>query len=587
MKDLPSYSPPEKIKYILEGHGTHNSILAEDESPQDLLARVTETLVSVEKKFGTSEEEIESLAQQFAQHFIDRDFVPGMPTLTNAGRMGYETSALSSCVVVPVDLRKGVSATETILSHYRQNMGSGFNFSRYDDPVAMLKWLNELSARETKSKKYDRRIANMGTLHISHPKIREFINVKVQDRSLTYFNISVEVSEEFMDAATAHGEFMLADGTTVDAYALLQEIAAAASACGDPGLINFDRMNIHNPVASIAPYDCSPPCGEMGLAPGETCQFGYLNLANFVDSDGKIQKEKLAEATKVLVRILDNAVEYGLDHQPTPEGQAMCKLKRKIGISVAGLADALIKAKLPYDSEAGRQLAKDFVSLINYFAKQSSIELAYVRGSCDAMNFPLNNRYYDGYVAERFASIPSNTVTSAQWLELDGKIKNTGMLRNIHHTALPPGGRASMILGVNHSIEPIFSPSNLSLDTTELILELLADSLDDTAGEVDIQTVFNTAIEHGTFQHAPISAQAKELLKTAIEVKPEDHVYMAATLAGMSGVSDESASKTVNLPASATVDDVLSIYLLAHQVGLKNISIYRDQSLDNQPRTLS
>ena len=242
---------------------------------------------------------------------------------------------------------------------------------------------------------------------------------------------------------------------------------------------------------------------------------------------------------------------------------------------------------LPYDSEQGRQVARDLLSLINYHAKLASVELAYERGACDAMRYPLDNLYYSGYIAQRYANQKTKTVTPDQWIELDRVIQTTGMMRNIHHTALPPGGRASMVLGVNHSIEPIFSPSNLNIETIHQVLDLLAGSLLDSALELDVQVLFNEAIEYGTFQHLPISDVAKKLLRTAIEVKPKDHVLMAASLSGMNGVYDESVSKTVNLPSTATPTEIFDIYVLAHQAGLKNISVYRDGSLTNQPRKLA
>ena len=580
------YAPPQEIQHILEGHGTNSRILTEQETPQAMLDRVTDVLIGVENKFGTPPDKIEELKATFQHHFIERNFTPGAPTLTNAGREGYDQSALSSCVVIPVDLRKE-SAKETILAYYKQNMGSGFNFTKYEDPVAMLNWLNDLSVRETASHQYDRRIANMGTLHVAHPKIREFIQAKLSKKRLVHFNISVEVNDQFMEAVSARNQFEMADGSSVDAYELLKEISEATWQCGDPGIINLDRMNAQNPVASISPYDCSPPCGEMGLAPGETCQFGYINLVRYVNSDGSIKTEELSELVKFSVRILDNAIEFGIENQPSLEGQQMARLKRKMGISVAGLADVLMKAGIPYNSDEGRSKARDILALINYQAKLASVELARERGSCDAMKYTLNNLYFSGYIEKRYAHQQTNTVTAQQWRDLDKLINSTGLLRNIHHTALPPGGRASMILGVNYSIEPIFSPSNLNVDTVNQVLDLVASSLLDFDSNPDIQELLNRAIELGTFQDLPVSDKAKTLLQTAIEIAPRDHVLMAAALSGMEGVYDESVSKTVNLSSTTTSDDILGIYLLAHQVGLKNISVYRDGSLTNQPRKLS
>lgn len=578
------YAPSPDVEFILRGHNTPHSILAEGETPQDMLERVAKTLTDIEVYFGTPPNEIAELCRTFKEQFVAGNFTVGIPTLTNAGRVGHESSALSSCVVIPVDLRQE-SAKETIVAYYKQNMGSGFNFTKYKDPVAMLRWLNTLSAEESATHHYERRIANMGTLHVGHPEIRKFIQAKVEDKSLIHFNISVEVDDKFMGAAIAGGMYRLSDSSMINAEELLHDISRAAWSCGDPGLINLERMNVHNPIASIAAYECSPPCGEMGLAPGETCQFGYINLPHYVNKDGSIKLKELGDLVKLAVRILDNAVQYGIERQPSPEGKYMTQLKRKIGISVSGLADVFLKIGVPYDSEEAKTIARDLLSYINYQAKLASVELASTRGSCDAMNFRLNNAYYDHYIANRYADQKTNTVTRDQWLALDEQVVRDGKFRNIHQTALPPGGRASFVLRTNHSIEPIFGPSHLSFETVHQILDVLASSLLDES--TDIQNLFNTAIEQGSFQNLPISDHAKRLLRTAIEIKPEDHVLMAAALSGMYGVTDESASKTVNLSSFATPQDIYNIYILAHQVGLKNISVYRDMSLSSQPRKLS
>ena len=188
---FPNYAPSKRAWEVL----THGRIVAKDETPQQLLERVITTIFSVEDEFGTQPKETKKVAEEFAEHMIAGLVILGTPTLTNAGR---HNAALSSCVVIPVDLRELNAATEErIRSYYKQNMGTGFTFTPYDDPVAILIWLNELAARETATEQYERYIGNMGILHISHPHVKAFIEAK-HDKDIKHFYISIDVSEDFM-----------------------------------------------------------------------------------------------------------------------------------------------------------------------------------------------------------------------------------------------------------------------------------------------------------------------------------------------------------------------------------------------------
>ncbi len=303
---LPGYDPSTKIQEILR----MGNIISEKETPQDLLTRVINTLFLVENQFGTYLKDTKKMAEEFAEYMVEGYVMLGTPTLTNAGR--YNT-ALSSCVIIPGDFHERTQETEErICSYYRQNMGSGFELQSYNDPVAMLTWINELSARETLTGNYNRYIGNIGILPISHPYIKEFIEIK-RHKDMKHFNISIDVTEEFMRKAEEHMPFMLANGTTVEASVLLDLMAENAWHNGEPGLIFLERMNKDNPVASISRYIGTPPCAEMGLAEGETCHFGYINVSNFVRDRGNrvnIDFDKLKRVTELLTRVLDNAIEY-------------------------------------------------------------------------------------------------------------------------------------------------------------------------------------------------------------------------------------------------------------------------------------
>ncbi len=573
---LPTYSPMPHIWTMM----VKQRIASVDEHPQHLLERVVATFFDIEEKFGTPPEQIDQMKQQFAEYMVEHYVMPGTPALTNAGK--NHSSALSSCVVVPVDLRKRKKARSVITSYYKQNMGSGFDLTAYDDPTGLLNWINDLSVKETATGKYDRYIGNMGSLHVSHPHIEKFIDAKKKDGVIKHFNISVDLSEEFMQAVQNRESFTLSNGLRIDAYTLFRMMAENAWRTGDPGVLFLERMNEDNPVATLkhGKYVSVPPCAEMGLAEGEACQFGYINLAAFVVNN-QIDYDKLSRVTKLTLRALDNAVEYSLEYFPTGVTKEITKLKRKVGLGICGLADMLIACGEAYTSGAGVELARDVVSFINYVSKLESVQLAQQRGSCLAMDAKQDNAYFTGFLAKKY-SFSTRTVAASQWQTLSDQIRQTGVLRNILTTALPPTGRASIILGVTSSLEPIFT---IFAEDGE-IKKVIQDYVHKVAPRYAARILKEAAMK-GSFQGIrALPKRAQEVLRTAKEIGYSKHIQMTGALAGSRGVVDEAASKTVNLPSTATVEDVEKIFLQAYDMGLKNISVYRDQTKAGQPEKL-
>jgi ribonucleoside-diphosphate reductase alpha chain len=576
--DLPSYVPSEKAWGVLARGG----ILSPKETPQDLLRRVVDTIFSVEPQFGTPLETIEQLQQEFATYMVDGYCMLGTPILTNAGR--YNT-ALSSCAIVPIDLQEPHIDTEEVMrSYYRQNMGSGFDLTCSTKPVSLLHWIDDFSARETATGIYDRYIGNMGLLHISHPAVLEFIWAKRQS-TMDYFNISVNVTEEFMHKAKSGEAFSLSNGTPVNAGDLLQQMAENAWHNGDPGLVFLDRMNRDNPVFKMAQYVSTPPCAEMGLEEGETCHFGCLNLCRFVRGAGAsatIDYVKLKRVTHLLTRVLDNAIEYSIPRYPTRVSADIAEMKRRIGIGVCGLADVLLAYDFPYDSQEARSLARAVISFINYTSKCSSVELAEQRGSCTAMNFSSLNDYLGrNFLEEKYARRATRTVSADEWVQLAATIRERG-LRNLSTTALPPTGRTSLLLDTTSSIEPFLTVADSKGNVHQSIQDFLEKKLQ--GDKALVEDVCWEAAHVGSFQHIEnLPASVRDRLETAKEIAPEAQISMVAEVAGLFGVVDESASKTVNLPHEATVDDVRKVFLLAYDLGLKNISVYRDKTKAGQP----
>ncbi|KKP36637.1 MAG: Ribonucleoside-diphosphate reductase [Candidatus Roizmanbacteria bacterium GW2011_GWA2_32_13] len=573
----------QKIKYTPSKTAMNvlikGNIIAPGEAPQKMFERVVNTIFGIEASMGINASETEKIKKLFAQYMSKKLFTPGTPTLTNAGRDGYEKSALSSCAIIPTDLRNKVKSKKIIKAYYRQNMGSGFDLSPYKNPIELLLWLNNLSVSETKNGQYDRYIGNMANLHISHPSIRGFIDLK-RNHLLPHFNCSIVVNDNFMNAVIKKETYQLADGQIVKAQNLLYKISESAWSIGDPSIINLDRMNKDNPIKKILPYISAPPCAEMGLSNGETCQFIYIDISKFCTVKG-INYKLLKSVVRIIVRALDNSVEYGINRYPSEISSSVARLKRKIGIAVSGIADTLLYYKLPYSSIKARSLARDVVSYVNYISKCTSVELAEKRGSCEAMKFKEKNEYYYDYLSKRY-NFSTHTVSKKEWRRLNDKIKKTGLLRNILTITQPPAARVSLLMDCSFGIEPIFGfPTEINQFPKSIVTFIKKNY------KGNIKNVLQKVRKEGTFKNTKLSSSAKECLKTATELSPISHIEMVVALAGSNGVIDETASKTVNLPKTASIEAVYEIFLLAHSMGLKNISIYRDGSYLNQPYKLS
>lgn len=572
------FSPSSQALHVMRT----GKILGPEETLDDFFERVVSTIVQIESKWEYSPKESTPFSEAFSEYFSQKVFSLGTPTLTNAGRKDHAHSALSSCVVIPVDLSNKKQARDKIVSYYKQNMGSGFDLTPYENPVDLLEWINQLSIEETATGKYDRYIGNMGSIHVTHPKIKDFVQAK-KDHHIPHFNISVDVTDEFMQAVANSEEFTLQDGSTIDAKELMQLMAECAWTNGDPGIVSLQRMNRDNPVADLIPYTSTPPCSEMGLSPGETCQFGYLNIASMLQKDATgtyiFDWKKLEHATKVLTRALDNAIEASMDGFPDPVSKEIAQFKRKIGIGICGVADTLIRMGMPYESTEAQQFVRNILSFINYASKLESVELAGRRGSCEAMAVTTGNKYYSNFLLERHGK-GTDVVSSENWQQLNDTINTNKQLRNILTTALPPTGRASILLGVTSSIEPIFAASGWNEETTKVITDFLQEQF----SPQETKQILKTAQEKNSFQGLGIKNQT--VLKIAKEISPHNHLKMMEVIAGHNGVCDETVSKTVNLAHDATVEDVYEIFMRAYQAGLKNISVYRDKTHTNQPQKL-
>ncbi len=553
------------------------NILAVDERPHEFVDRVLDAVFAPEHELGTPLAEVTRLREQFAGHMAGKLVTLGTPLLTNAGRV--DGRALSSCVAVPVDLRAPLTAvTPVIESYYEQNMGSGFDLDPVEDPMAVLVALDEHAERLAAAELYERYIGNMANLSIDHPRVHEFVTFKASGHPLSHFNLSVNVSQRFMDALAADDAFVLRDGTRLRAWELWDAIVEAAWRCGDPGLLFLERYDADNPTPLTGRYVTTAPCAEVALAPGESCVFGYVNLAALA-RDQAVDHELLREVVAALTRVLDNALQVSLAGYPTITSRSVMAAKRKIGIGVCGYADLLVRLRVPYGSARAAEILEDILTLITYESKVASARLAADRGSFTA--FPASRYASDAtFLSAKYGRIRSSTVAPDAWERLDATIRERGELRNASTTALPPSGRSALLLDASTSIEPWFGVVNfdgaVKADLANWIHRLYpGDTAEATLAAISRQ---------GTCQLPDrVAAEVREVVRCAAEVSPLAHLRIVAVA---SRCVDEAASKTINLPAAARPGVVRDVFLSAWQSGLKAISVYRDGTAGQQPEVL-
>jgi ribonucleoside-diphosphate reductase alpha chain len=394
-----------------------------------------------------------------------------------------------------------------------------------------------------------RRGANMGILHMDHPDIEKFVVAK-RKNVLTNFNISVTVNDKFMEQASRGGKYPLVNprgGKRVgmaDAKKLFGQIVESAWMTGDPGLVFIDEINRKNPVPALGEIESTNPCGEQPLLPYESCNLGSVNLSRMV-YEGKINWEKLGETVKVAVRFLDNVID--VNKYPFIQIKKVTRANRKIGLGVMGFAEMLIQLGIPYDSEKGLKTAEKVMKFISEEAHKASEELANRRGA-----FP------------NFA-----------------KSRHKKKVRNATVTTIAPTGTISIIAGTSSGIEPLFAVSYVRKFEGGELLETnwLFERIAKERGFYSRGLMEEISMS-GSVQKIPgIPVDVKRLFVTALDIKPEWHVRMQAAF---QKYTDNAVSKTVNLPKNATKNDIKKIYLLAHKLKCKGITVYRYGSKEEQ-----
>ncbi|MCH7998550.1 MAG: vitamin B12-dependent ribonucleotide reductase [Chloroflexi bacterium] len=514
--------------------------------------------------------------QRFYELMARLDFLPNSPTLMNAGR---DLQQLSACFVLPVpDSIEGIfQAIKDTARIHQSGGGTGFSFSKLrpkgdrvqssmgvaSGPVSFLKVFD--AATEAIKQGGTRRGANMGILAVTHPDIEQFISLKSDMRTLTNFNVSVAVTEEFMRAVEKDEEYELINPRSGEvagrrrARHVFDLLVANAWRNGDPGIVFIDRINRDSPTPNLGEIEATNPCGEQPLLPYESCNLGSLNLAKFVKGNGRqgskrrLDWQRLAQVIPQCVRFLDNVID--MNRYPIEEIDHATKLTRKIGLGIMGWHDALLQLRIPYDSEEALSLGEEIMRFIQEKANEASLVLSEERGPFPAFE---GSRYDPDYP-----------------------------YRNSTRTTVAPTGTLSIVADCSSGIEPIFSLAFTrqhyldAKDPAKMTRLLEANSHFVKVAKAErfhSDELMEYLAAGGSLQaREEVPEWARRLFVTAQEITPEWHVRMQAAFQRH---TDNAVSKTINLPFSASEADVANAYWLAYREGCKGITTYREGSRD-------
>jgi len=559
----------QALKVLGERYLRKNDEFELVETPEAMIWRVAWEIASAEAVWGAKKKEVEASARDFYNLMISRKFLPNSPTLMNAGTgNGLQYSA---CFVLPVeDSMEGIfDAIKYQAIIHKSGGGTGFSFSRLrpsgsvvgtskgtaSGPISFMRVFDAATNEVKQGGK--RRGANMGILRVDHPDIMEFIHCK-ETGGITNFNISVAITDPFMEAYRKDEDYSLIDPRTkkvvgaLNARRVFDEIANSAWKSGDPGLIFIDRINAGtgNPIPVLGPVESTNPCGEQPLYPYDACNLGSLFLGYFV-KNGKVDWKDLGETARAAVRFLDNVIE--VNPYPLEQIRKIVFNSRRIGLGIGGWSDMLIELGIPFDSEEALTLAEKVMKFIAEASLDEDRALAKTRGS-----FPL---------------FPVSIY------------REDKPRRNSTITTIAPTGTISIIAGSSSGCEPMFAIAyrhivkDKHLDRKLTFVEPRFEKIAKERGFYSEDLMAKVG-EHGVIRGMKeIPEDVRAIFGTAHEIAPEWHIKIQAAF---QKYTENAVSKTINLRNDATVSDVKKAYLTAWEIGCKGITIFRDGSKSTQ-----
>jgi len=515
---------------------------------------------------------LEKTEKEFYDLMTSLDFLPNSPTLFNAGR---KLQQLAACFVLPVedDLDSIFKALHYAAKISKSGSGTGFNFSHLRPKNDVIKSVTGFSSGPLSFMKiFDsvteqiklgglRRGAHMGILRVDHPDIEEFATIKAREKVLENFNISVAITDKFMNAVIKNKDYNLINPRTdkkvgkESANKIFELICETANKTGDPGIIFLDNINEENPTPKLGMLESTDSCGEQPLLPYESANLGSINLANMIRSE-KIDYNKLGKIVHKAIHFLDNVID--MCSYPTTETKEIVGKNRKIGLGVMGFADTLVKLKIAYNSEKAVKTAEKIIAFIRKEADKASVELAKVRGTFPSWEDSIYNKESKHFKGKHLK------------------------LRNATRLTLAPTGSISIIANTSFGIEPLFALSFVRVldDGTEFL-----NVNNDFKEALKKKKVYNEEFmkyvaKKGTIQEIKsIPEEIRDVFVVSYDISPEYHIKIQAAFQKH---VDNAVSKTVTLPNIATVEDVKNTYMLAYKSGCKGISIYRFGSRDDQ-----